>query len=284
MYQRIGVVGYGVVGDALVYAFRVKGYDGYFIAVDPDKTPTPLKNVCAAHLVFICVPTPMRQNGEQDLSIITSVLSALSKLAYKGLVVIKSTTTPLNVKQLLHKFQTLRIVTNPEFLTQRSARMDFVASPFIIMGGQPQDVAELERLYRWHWPESAYHVTTAVGAMFIKYMLNTFFATKVTFLNECYKLWEAAGDAPWGDVIKGFITDPRAGTTHSMIPGPDGQLGFGGKCFPKDLQALMAEAAKLGTVDNLLRAVWDTNIAVREDKDWLSIEGAVTKEADDENT
>jgi UDPglucose 6-dehydrogenase len=113
--------------------------------------------------------------------------------------------------------------------------------------------------------------------MMAKYMTNVFFATKVSLMNEFYQLYEKFGNGDWEDVVKAFSTDFRVGKTHLKVPGPDGDKGWGGKCYQKDINALVSIAKECNTVNNVMSAAIETNKAVRTNKNWLNIEGATTK-------
>jgi UDPglucose 6-dehydrogenase len=109
-------------------------------------------------------------------------------------------------------------------------------------------------------------------------MTNTFLATKVSFLNDMKILCEKVG-GEWEDVLEGFIRDGRVGHSHLNVPGHDGKFGFGGSCFPKDIQAIINFADSLGLTMDTLKGVWKTNLKVRPEKDWEKLEGrAITKD------
>ena len=119
--------------------------------------------------------------------------------------------------------------------------------------------------------------TTYETAELIKYMNNCFFATKVSFLNEM-KLIADKCNADWNTAVDGFVRDGRIGHTHLSVPGPDGKYGFGGSCFPKDIQALIYFASQLGLDTPTLSGAWNTNLQVRPERDWEKLEGrAVVK-------
>ena len=103
-------------------------------------------------------------------------------------------------------------------------------------------------------------------------MNNCFFATKVSFLNEMYMIAEKSG-ADWDMAVEGFIRDGRIGHSHLAVPGPDGKFGFGGSCFPKDMQAIIAYAKTLGIDLKTLSGAWETNLKLRPEKDWEKLKG-----------
>jgi len=107
-------------------------------------------------------------------------------------------------------------------------------------------------------------------------MANCFFACKISFMNEMKQINDKLG-TNWKDAINGFISDGRIGNSHIDVPGHDGELGFGGKCFPKDINAIIKKAETLGVDPKVLKATWEKNLEVRKNLDWYDIEGAVTK-------
>jgi UDPglucose 6-dehydrogenase len=108
-------------------------------------------------------------------------------------------------------------------------------------------------------------------------MNNTFFATKVSILNEFKRLSDALG-TDWDKALYGFAADHRIGDSHLHVPGPDGRMGYGGTCFPKDVNALIALARELNVPLNSIEGGWKTNLEVRPERDWESDKGrAVSK-------
>ena len=103
-------------------------------------------------------------------------------------------------------------------------------------------------------------------------MNNCFFATKVSFLNEMYQIAEKC-NVNWEQAVDGFVADGRIGHSHLNVPGPDGKFGFGGSCFPKDVQALRNFAEDIGVNPSVLAAVWRKNLEVRPEQDWKELKG-----------
>lgn len=109
-----------------------------------------------------------------------------------------------------------------------------------------------------------YHVTDSVTSEFVKYMLNCFFSVKLGFMNEMYQIAESFG-ADWNQAVSGLISDSRVADSHVVVPGPDGKFGFGGHCFPKDLNAMICFAERLGVDAKVMKATWQKNLEVRGD-------------------
>jgi UDPglucose 6-dehydrogenase len=179
------------------------------------------------------------------------------------------------------KYPNLKIVFNPEFLTERSAHLDFINAPRIVVGGEESLAKKLEDFYRIRFPYKNIIITDSISAEFSKYMCNCFFATKISFMNEMKQACLAV-DADWYRINQVFSTDGRIGNSHLEVPGHDGSHGFGGKCFPKDINAFINYFLQIGIKPTMLQAAWEKNLEVREEHDWHSIEGAVTKEKNNE--
>ena len=182
---------------------------------------------------------------------------------------------PGTVEKLVSQYKDLNIVFSPEFLTERAARLDFINASRVVLGGEKHLTDRVEALFRDRFPHKTIIKTDLVTSQFIKYMANCFFSVKVSFMNELKQAADAL-DVNWDDAMTGFITDGRIGNSHLDVPGHDGSLGFGGKCFPKDLNAFIHMYDKIGVDPKVMRATWEKNLEVRSNHDWAEIEGAVS--------
>ena len=278
--MKLGIIGNGFVGSAMVHGFVLHTDDILIYDNDQDRSMSTLREVVEdTEIIFLCLPTPMFESGEIDLSIIHNSLEEIKNLRADmsdKIIVIKSTVVPGTTKSFSNKFPQFNFVFNPEFLTERRARLDFINTSRIILGGQPEHVDKVEKLYRLRFPHTQLIKTDFETAELIKYMANCFFATKISYMNEMKQISDKLG-TDWSTVMEGFITDGRIGNSHIDVPGHDGSLGFGGKCFPKDLNAMIARAKELGVDPTILEATWRKNLEVREVLDWFQIKGAVTE-------
>lgn len=276
--NTLGIIGNGFVGSAAASGFslaaEIKIYD-----TDPKKSSHDFEEVANCDFVFVCVPTPMSlQKRSIDLSIMDAVFKDASLLNKRddNIFVIKSTVTPGSVEKYIEKYKNLNIVHSPEFLTERSARLDFINSSRIVLGGAPKDTEKVKDFFRTRFPTTKIIETDVTTAQFIKYMNNTFFAVKVSFMNELKQAADVFG-VDWDDAMNGFMSDGRVGNSHVDVPGHDGSLGFGGKCFPKDLNAFI-ECFKKNNIDpKLMAAAWEKNLEVRANHDWKEITGATSE-------
>lgn len=279
--RKIGIVGNGFVGSAVAHGFGLHSEIMIYDA-DPNRSQNSLDSVVNnCEFIFIGVPTPMsiETGGTLDLSIMDDVFDKINDVWSQDsnpIFIVKSTVVPGSVEKYVAKYPKMRIVFNPEFLTERSARLDFINASRIVLGGAKNDVDDVENLYRERFPYTKIIKTDHKTAQFIKYMCNCFFATKVSFMNEMKQASDAFG-CTWNDIMDGFVSDGRIGNSHLDVPGHDGSLGFGGKCFPKDINAFIGFFNDIGVNPTIMKAAWEKNIEVRKDKDWLQIEGAVSK-------
>ena len=275
--KKIGMIGKGFVGSAVEFGFsaqtgcdvELRSYD-----IDPLKCTHTLKEVVnGTDVVFISVPTPSNPDGSMHLDILESVLSDISDVYEDGsIILIRSTVTPGTTRKLQNKFN-LPIVFNPEFLTERSAKFDFINQARFILGGAPKHTNKVADLYKWRFGDSVPCIETNFEtAEMIKYMNNCFFATKVSFMNEMKLVADKVG-VDWDMAVEGFVRDGRVGHSHMNVPGPDGKLGFGGSCFPKDINALIQLGLELDMTPEVLIAAWHTNLDVRPEQDWKELKG-----------
>ena len=277
----IGIVGQGFVGNA-VYQRWKKYYDVQTYDLDENKSTSTLHNlVMMCNTIFVCLPTPMKENGSCDLNILESSLfeiNTLTEFECRGnkTVIIKSTIPPGTTEQLNKQFRHLNILFNPEFLTERNAEEDYNNQNRIIIGGPRPESTQVVRLFSKVFPKARIIKTHSTYAEMVKYMTNAFLSTKVSFANEIYQICEKVG-ADYDKVVEYATLDERLGKSHWMVPGHDGDFGFGGHCFPKDLSALIHLSEDLMTTNNVLRATRDTNDDVRRNRDWEKMKGrAVT--------
>jgi UDPglucose 6-dehydrogenase len=240
--QTVGIIGNGYVGSAIAAAFAhtnyVKIYD-----INPSKSTHTLEELCTeSEYIFVCVPTPASSDGAQDLTHIYKALRDIAKCCAAvdsdPLIIIKSTVVP-GTTQYLAEDTGLEIAFSPEFLTARTAMQDFANPDRIIFGCRHERIGcELKSLFKERFPGANYIVTSIEEAEFIKYMVNTFFATKIIFMNAM-RGFASKKRYDWNRCLEGFASDHRIANSHLEVPGHDKVPGFGGACLPKDLKALI---------------------------------------------
>jgi len=281
MKSRIGVIGNGFVGSAIISGFSLHAKEIKIYDVDAQRSTHSFEEtVRKSDFVFVSVPTPMSGDlgGKIDLSILDSVFNKINKTrgSSNPIFILKSTVVPGTVERLIKEYPKLKIVFSPEFLTERSARLDFINASRIILGGSKANCNKVETLFRDRFPYIKIIKTDPTSAQFIKYMANCFFAVKVSFMNEMRQASDIVG-CNWGDVMNGFVSDGRVGNSHLDVPGHDGDFGYGGKCFPKDINAFISFFEDIGVNPDVMKASWNKNLEVRNNHDWLKIKGATSE-------
>lgn len=264
----VGIIGNGFVGESQAFAFSPVA-DIRIFDIDPLRHTHTLEEVHNSDFTFVCVPTPMKKDGSQDTSYIDSVFE---KASNKPIYIIKSTVLPGTTQKLISKYPELSIVFCPEFLTERTAKLDMMTQSRIVLGGDRKLTNEVEKLFNERFKNKHTIHTDTTTAELIKYMNNTFFATKVSIMNEFKRLAEML-NADWEDAVYGFASDGRIGDSHLHVPGPDGKKGYGGTCFPKDVNALITLADELKVPLHTIKGGWVTNLEVRSEKDWEGNKG-----------
>ena len=319
--NTIGVIGTGFVGKALIegmrHAFNVYSYDKkhsdrVFIhkkgstAHEKDsawsasytETNRPYKAIVAIvnntdGPIFVCVPTPMNKDGSCNTSIVEDVVTEINKACAQinkegQIVVIKSTVIPGTTEKLNKECTNIQVCFNPEFLTEMNANEDFKNQDRIIIGGPRPGSSIVKQCYMKAFPNVPITKTGETTAEMIKYVTNTFLATKVSFANEIKQICDQL-DIDYDKVIEYATKDKRLGNSHWSVPGPmpasDGSgrllLGYSGSCFCKDLNALIAKAKELGVDPKVMSAVWAKNLEVRPEKDWEKLIGRVVLDEND---
>jgi UDPglucose 6-dehydrogenase len=184
---------------------------------------------------------------------------------------------PETTKNYQEKYPNNNFAFNPEFLTEKNANEDFIHADRIVLGGNEDALSTLSHLYRevGIFSETKIVRMSTTEAEIVKYHANVELATRVLVSNVIYDVCEKTG-ANYNKVREGVITDKRIGPSHSIVPGPDGSRGIGGKCFVKDLAALIGKAKDLNVDHKILEEFFLYNLRIREDRDWENIPGATS--------
>ena len=269
----IGIVGQGFVGSAIREGLKnfypVMTYD-----IDKSKSTSTHKAVCEnADIIFVCLPTPMRKSGECDTRILENAIKRIDneclEVGSKPSIVIKSTIPP-GTTDKINKEAKLNVCFSPEFLTEANSFSDFKNQTRIIVGGT--GARKVKQMFRKPFPDIPIVITKSRTAEMVKYFINCFLASKVTFANQMYDICESLG-VDYDKVCEYSLLDSRIGRSHFAVPGPDGDRGFGGHCFPKDISGLTYVANEKNVNINFLKQVQDSNYFYRRNKDWLEMKG-----------
>ena len=285
--MNVGIIGQGFVGSAINNTLAkyhvVKTYD-----IDLAKANSSLADVVShSEIIFICVPTPMRKNGSCDTRILESAIDSaylqlkkqdlrpkhsdfLNSEKEKKIFVIKSTIPPGTTQKISKKYPRINLCFSPEFLTEANSFEDFKNQTRIIIGGD--GAKKVKQMFRKPFPKIPIIITKWETAEMVKYFTNCFLATKVTFAYQMYEICQAA-EIDYDKVCEYALYDNRIGKSHLAVPGPDGDFGFGGHCFPKDLAAMVTFGENLHAETGLLKEIESLNDYYRTDKNWEKMKG-----------
>ena len=284
--MNIGIIGMGFVGGTtakvLSKEHKIFPYDKY--KEDYNHKDCIMDLAEKAEVAFICVPTPMQKSGAIDYfpihNSITNLISACGEVRRNPeeiLVTIRSTAVSGTTDRLAEKYP-FKFAFNPEFLREKYALQDMENTDRVVLGVEDGDGKSLDKLlgvYKPLFPNASYYIVNRGTAEMIKYSANVMLATQIAAANMLYKICKAV-DVNYDEVKKAILHDPRIGRNLD-VPGHDGKFGFGGKCFPKDLNALIYLAREHMVRPYLFEEVWRLNKEVREEEDWLDIPGAVSE-------
>ncbi|MZH02891.1 MAG: nucleotide sugar dehydrogenase [Nitrospinae bacterium] len=284
MDYKIGIVGQGFVGSAIR-----EGLKGFY-----DVTTFDLKeelrncdSLCElatrSNFIFVCLPTPMKSDGSCYTGILEDAVKDINEICASNnledrIIIVKSTVPPGTSERLDNACPNITVVFSPEFLTEANSFDDFKNQTRIIVGGSRPASSKVKTMFRKAFPSIPIVKTSSTHAEMVKYFINCFLSTKVSFANEMYQLCEKIG-IDYDKVLEYALYDTRLGKSHFSVPGPDGHFGFGGHCFPKDLAAIISIMVKNDVSPSVLSSVQDKNDEVRGHRDWELMDGrAVIKD------
>ena len=239
--MNIGIVGQGFVGSAIREGLK-DFYPIYTFDIDTTKSNLDSleKLVEKCDIIFQCLPTPMRVSGECDISIVEKTAKKINELSFKvdkKILIIKSTVPPGTTKKLDTELKNISVIFSPEFLTEANSFNDFKNQSRIIVGGVRPATTKIKTMFRKAFPQIPIIKTSSEIAEMVKYFTNCFLATKVIFSNEIYTICNSL-NIDYDKVTEYALWDNRIGKTHLQVPGPDGDLGFGGHCFPERFECI----------------------------------------------
>ncbi len=276
--KTIGVIGNGFVGGAVSRGFLDNGYEVFVYDKDKTKSKNSLPDVLSCDFVFVCLPTPMTDHGggSVNLSIVLDFFSdVIQKELFSPIYILKSTVPPGATENISNISKgLLKIVHNPEFLTAANAVNDFKKADRTVLGGDKKITNKVSLLYKQAYPKCPIIEMSSGESELVKYAANCFLATKVIYFNLIYKLCESIG-LDYELVSKGVMGDSRIGNSHFNVPGPDGDFGFGGTCFPKDINGLIKTMQEESVPHSLLKEAWELNKTIRKNWDWSNNPSAV---------
>jgi UDPglucose 6-dehydrogenase len=258
----IAQIGNGFVGSALNRSFFMKGLN--IKIYDKFQNLGSLEDILNSDYIFFCLPTPYCPVTGYDLSAIEENLLFLSNNNYNGTIVIKSTVLPGTCKYLSKKYS-INIIHNPEFLTERTAFEDFHNQSHIVLGFSDKVDQIIIDLYQKYYPDAKISICDSDESESMKIFCNTFYAVKIQIFNEFYLLSNAL-KIDFNNVKGLMLKNGWINPMHTIVPGPDGKLSYGGHCFPKDTNALLEQMKTLNLPNKLLSGCISERNSMREDE------------------
>lgn len=246
--MRIGIIGYGVVGKACADGYR---YLGHKVAVHDLKLDTKIEDLLLTDILFICVPSPSKEDFSCDISNVESCINELKEINYKGVICIKSTVEPGSTLKLSKKYN-LDLCFVPEFLRERQALTDFIENhDLLAIGSTIKKQQDLIIKAHGHLPANI-KLLNSTEAELLKYFSNSFNAMKVIFANNFYELSNLLG-ADYTKILDAYLE--RVLSTSDYLIANEKMRGYGGPCLPKDVRALIALTKKLKIPFDLFNAI-----------------------------
>jgi UDPglucose 6-dehydrogenase len=263
----IGIIGMGCVGKALYNSFKLKDINVicYDINNNINYYYNKLEDILTTDIVFLCLPTEF--NGiEFDKSAINNICEYLND-KYNGNIVIKSTIEPNTTNILQDKYPNLKLYHNPEFLSASTAFEDFHNQSHIVIGKSNKYMntnSDLETFYKSNYPDANISICSSNESESMKIFLNSFYAVKIQFFNELFLLCHKT-ETNYNNVLELMLKNNWINPMHTNIPGHDGNISYGGMCFPKDTNALNSFMKKNNIPNKVLESTINERNEMRKD-------------------
>jgi UDPglucose 6-dehydrogenase len=268
--EKIGVIGIGVVVKA-VFDFFVKrdniktiGYDKYKKEYNKNK-----EKLLECDIIFFCLPTEYKKEIKNyDHSITEEYIKWLEEKEYKGWSIIKSTIEPTKTQEWNEKYNKLKIIHNPEFLTSRTSEEDFINQNHIVIGYTKQTENQTEEIinfYKKNFKNVKISVGRSIETEMMKIWCNSFYAIKIQVFNEIYEHCKKM-EVDYENVKTMMLKNEWINPMHTNVPGPDGKKGYGGACFPKDTNALVEHLKRNDIIHGVLESAIKERNFLRQDE------------------
>ncbi len=255
--KHVSIVGYGFVGKAMKKLFPDA------VIYDPSQKDISVskEEINKGDVGFVCVPTPMNDDGSCDTSIVEEVVGWLTT----PLIIIRSTIKPGTTNTLIAHYPDKHIIFQPEYVGETTAHplLNESERSFLIFGGSKEDCTHAVELYQSIYNSSVKIMfLSPLEAEITKYFENTTIATMVTLVNEYYNICKTFG-ADYHMVREAFLLDPRMSRYFTFVY-PD-RRGFEGKCLPKDLNAITQASIHAGYVPEFIQDILKNNDRIRQE-------------------
>jgi len=272
---RIGIIGHGFVGSAIHKSLELHICDDNLSLFIYDKYKSEpnlsksLDELLLTDILFLCLPTLYDKNTETyDLTALNETIDYLSKKNYKGICLIKSTILPNTTLNYFEKYPNLKLIHNPEFLSAKTAFEDFHNQKHIVLGITSIKTHEyidiIINFYKKYYPDTEITIITSTESELMKLSANSFYSIKIQFFTEIYLLCKKL-NCSYETVKQTLLNNGWINPMHTNVPGPDGNISYGGMCFPKDISALQKYMEKIDTPNEILKATINERNIMRID-------------------
>ncbi|MGC9031581.1 MAG: NAD(P)-binding domain-containing protein [Minisyncoccia bacterium] len=252
--SKIGIIGLGIVGKTLFDWLKKNNYEVY--GYDKFKKIGGLEEVDRAKIIFFCLPTPFDQKSGYKLDALTGNIEYFKK---PKIFVIRSTVLPGTTEKFQKKYKKHSFLFNPEFLREADPWGTYINTDLQIIGYTKKSKKFAKQILKLlPKAKNLNTIMPATEAEIIKQAVNSFLAIKVIFANQIYELTKKFG-ANYNFVRKGLENERRLGKSHFDVM-YNGYQGFGGKCLPKDLNALIFHYKNLKLKPEPFKTIWEINL------------------------
>jgi UDPglucose 6-dehydrogenase len=277
--MKIGIFGDGFVGSAIRSSLEIKKfiyketlfiYDKYKIC---DYTSN-IEDLLNVDIMFLCLPTQYHSLKETyDLAALEETLEYLSKNNYNGICLIKSTILPNTTKTFSEKYINLKLIHNPEFLSANTAFEDFQNQNHIVLGvkdNTEEYINIIKDFYAKYYPNAKISIMTSTESELMKLSANCFYSVKIQFFTEIYLLCKKL-NCSYDTIRESLLKNGWINPMHTLVPGTDGNISYGGFCFPKDTMALDKYMEKNITPHSVLNSTIKERNTMRQDSENIKI-------------
>jgi nucleotide sugar dehydrogenase len=265
----VGIIGLGFVGNAIYQSFLKKNIQTH--VYDKYKNIGDLKSCLNTSILFLALPTVYDSSlGSYNKQPIYETCAYLNEYKYNGIVVIKSTVEPNSTDELSLQFPELNIVHNPEFLKANTAEQDFHNQIHIVLGKSSKccinKYSQLVDFYKEYYPTAKMSLCSSLESEMMKIFVNSFYSIKIQFFTEMYLTCQKSG-SDFKTVRDMMLANEQIHQSFTNVPGHDGQISYGGLCFPKDTNALNEFMKRNNIPNELLDSCIKERNKMRKDHD-----------------
>jgi nucleotide sugar dehydrogenase len=263
----ISIIGIGVVGNAMYDSFKLKNIDT--IIYDKYKNIGKIDDCLKTKIIFLALPTLYNKNKcEYNKDELIEICNFFEQKTYNGVIIIKSTVEPETTNNLSKVYKSLNLIHNPEFLTAQTAFEDFHNQKHIILGKSDNcsndSFDNAYNFYKQNYSDAFISVCSSTESESAKIFCNSFYAVKIQFFTELFLTCESNG-SNFEKIKQLMLLNNWINPMHTNVPGTDGNISYGGMCFPKDINALCQYMKKKNVLHDVICSAINERNVLRND-------------------